>query len=77
MFVLGALGTWFIAREVKRSIFGLEPYEIAGLHRERTALLESIREGIIAINEKGDVTVMNHQAAQIRFLSGRCLGTSH
>ena len=37
------------------------PYEIAGLYRERTALLESIREGIIAINEKGDVTVMNHQ----------------
>ena len=65
LFSVGALGTWFIAREVKRSIFGLEPYEIAGLYRERTALLESIREGIIAINEKGDVTVMNHQAAQI------------
>ncbi len=65
LFAVGALGTWFIAREVKRSIFGLEPYEIAGLYRERTALLESIREGIIAINEKGDVTVMNHQAAQI------------
>ena len=51
LFAVGALGTWFIAREVKRSIFGLEPYEIAGLYRERTALLESIREGIIAINE--------------------------
>ena len=65
LFGVGALGTWFIAREVKRSIFGLEPYEIAGLYRERTALLESIREGIIAINEKGKVTVMNQQASQI------------
>ena len=65
LFGVGALGTWLIAREVKRSIFGLEPYEIAGLYRERTALLESIREGIIAINEKGEVTVMNQQAAQI------------
>ena len=64
-FVVGALGTWFIPREITRSIFGLEPYEITGLYRERTALLESIREGIIAINEKGDVTVMNHQVAQI------------
>ena len=59
------MGTWLIAREVKRSIFGLEPYEIAALYRERTALLESIREGIIAINEQGEVTVMNQQAAQI------------
>ena len=65
LFGVGALGTWLIAREVKRSIFGLEPYEIAGLYRERTALLESIREGIIAINEKGEVTVMNQQAVQI------------
>ena len=65
LFGVGALGTWLIAREVKRSIFGLEPYEIAGLYRERTALLESIREGIIAINDKGEVTVMNQQAAQI------------
>ena len=65
LFGVGALGTWLIAREVKRSIFGLEPYEIAGLYRERTALLESVREGIIAINEKGEVTVMNQQAAQI------------
>ena len=65
LFGVGALGTWLIAREVKRSIFGLEPYEIAGLYRERTALLESIREGIIAINEKGKVTVMNQQASQI------------
>ena len=65
LFGVGALGTWLIAKEVKRSIFGLEPYEIAGLYRERTALLESIREGIIAINEKGEVTVMNQQASQI------------
>ena len=65
LFGVGALGTWLIAREVKRSIFGLEPYEIAALYRERTALLESIREGIIAINEQGEVTVMNQQAAQI------------
>lgn len=62
---VGSLGTWFIAREVKRSIFGLEPFEIAGLYRERSALLESIREGFIAINGKGEVTVMNQQASSI------------
>ena len=77
LFGVGALGTWLIAMEVKRSIFGLEPYEIAALYRERTALLESIREGIIAINEQGEVTVMNQQAAQILGFTPEAVSYTH
>ncbi len=65
LFLLGGLGTWLIARDVKLSIFGLEPAEIARLFRERNAILDSIREGVVAINDEGLVTMLDHEAAKI------------
>ena len=65
LFLLGGIGTWLIAKDVKRSIFGLEPLEIARLFRERNAILESIREGVVAINDEGRVTMIDHEAAKI------------
>jgi len=65
LFLLGGVGTWLIARNVKQSIFGLEPVEIARLFRERNAILDSIREGVVAINDKGQVTMLDHEAAKI------------
>jgi two-component system CitB family sensor kinase len=61
----GALGAVFIARNVKRSIQGLEPEEISRLYQEKEAILESIHEGIIAVNRKGAVTLMNQQAMDL------------
>ena len=65
LFLFGGIGTWLIARNVKQSIFGLEPVEIARLFRERNAILDSIREGVVAINNKGQVTMLDHEAAKI------------
>ena len=65
LFLLGGLGTWLIARDVKMSIFGLEPAEIATLFKERNAILDSIREGVVAINDEGRVTMLDHEAAKI------------
>ena len=65
LFLFGGIGTWLIARNVKQSIFGLEPVEIARLFRERNAILDSIREGVVAINDKGHVTMLDHEAAKI------------
>ncbi len=65
LFLLGGLGTWLIARDVKLSIFGLEPAEIATLFKERNAILDSIREGVVAINDEGLVTMLDHEAAKI------------
>ena len=65
LFLLGGIGTWLIAKDIKRSIFGLEPLEIARLFRERNAILESIREGVVAINDEGRVTMIDHEAAKI------------
>lgn len=52
---------WF-ANHFKRSIFGLEPEQIARLFEERNATLESVREGIIAINRESKITTINRAA---------------
>ena len=57
--ILGVIGAGFIAGDIKKSIFGLEPEEIARLYTERTAVLESIREGIIAIDTDCMITMAN------------------
>lgn len=59
---LGAYGAIVIARNIKRQIHGLEPAEIAKLLQERTAILESIREGVIACDRFASLTMANRSA---------------
>lgn len=53
-----------IAGRFKRAIFGLEPDQIARLFEERDATLQSVREGIIAINRDGIITTFNRTAIE-------------
>jgi len=59
LIVVGIWGSVIIAGRFKRAIFGLEPEEIARLFTERSAVLESIREGIIAIDNEANITMAN------------------
>lgn len=60
--LIGSIGATLIAHSVKRAIFGLEPEEIGTLCQEKQAILQSIREGILAINPSGIVTAANQTA---------------
>lgn len=62
---VGVFGAVLLGRSVKREILGLEPYEIAALLHERTAILESIHEGILAVDMQGRITLVNQTAKQI------------
>jgi two-component system CitB family sensor kinase len=62
---IGCAGAIFIANGVKRSIFGLEPEEIGLLYQEKRAILESIHEGIIAVNKDGIITMVNQTALRM------------
>jgi two-component system, CitB family, sensor kinase len=62
---IGAIGSFYISKGFKKAIFGLEPHEIASLFVEKHAILESVREGIIAINNSGNITMVNQQAYDI------------
>lgn len=61
--LVGALGTFILVRVLKRILFGLEPHEISTLFEQRQAILNSVKEGVVAVDDQGEVTLVN-QAAQ-------------
>lgn len=63
--VIGVIGANFLAENIKKAMFGLEPYEIATILKEREAVLESVREGILAVDKKGRITVLNNEARRL------------
>ncbi|MBW2660203.1 MAG: sensor histidine kinase, partial [Deltaproteobacteria bacterium] len=60
--LFGIAVTIKITDEFKKLIFGLEPNEIAALLQERTTTLETIREGVLAVDGKGLITTINQAA---------------
>ncbi len=71
--VIGGIGAVLLARNVRKDILGLEPHQIAALYRERNAILYSIKEGIIAVDEKGIITMMNHSAKKLLDLNNEAI----
>ncbi|MCJ8337434.1 MAG: sensor histidine kinase [Pseudomonadales bacterium] len=63
--VLSILAALRITNYFKRAIFGLEPEQIAQLFQEYTATLESVREGIIAVNPQGLIITFNPEAVRL------------
>ena len=71
---LGVAGSIFLARRLKRQTFGLEPGEIATLLEQREASLHGIREGTIATDIEGRITLINDEARRLLRLSGDSVG---
>jgi len=69
LLVFGILVAVLLARSFKRAIFGLEPHQIGRMFEERSAILGSIREGIVAINNDGHITMINQAAKKTLGLS--------
>ena len=65
LLLIGMAGAISISTHFKKAIFGLEPEQIARMFTERATIIESIREGIIAIDHNARVTVANQQALDI------------
>lgn len=68
--VAGAIGTWCLVKALRRILFGLEPYEISTLFEQRQAMLQSIKEGVIAVNDRAQVTLTNRAARQLFLETG-------
>ncbi|MHA4849422.1 MULTISPECIES: sensor histidine kinase [Rhodococcus] len=71
---LGLLGSWLLSRRIKTHTRGLEIAEIASLADHREALLHSIREGVVAVNTDGIITLLNDSAQDLLDLSGDVVG---
>ena len=67
---IGAVGAIILARKIKNTLLGLEPFAIAKMVEERSAMLQSIREGIIAVDQQANITLINHEARRLLNLAG-------
>ncbi|CAH3724480.1 sensor histidine kinase [Enterobacter hormaechei] len=67
--LMSSVAIWGLVRVLKRILFGLEPYEISALFEQRQAMLQSLREGVMAVDMHGRVTMINHTAREILLLS--------
>jgi two-component system CitB family sensor kinase len=71
---LGLLASWLLSRRIKRHTRGLEIAEIASLADHREALLHSIREGVVAVNNEGEITLLNDSAQDLLDITGAAVG---
>ncbi len=63
--LVGIVGAVLLAQSVKKTLFGLEPIAIAKLLEERSAMLLSVREGIIAVDRNANITLVNGEAVRL------------
>lgn len=71
---IGAIASWALARSLKRRTFGLELDEIVLLLQEREATLHGIREGVIAFDPAGRVSMLNDEAQHLLHLDVSAVG---
>ncbi len=62
---VGITGAILLASYVRRILHGQEPRDIARTFEERNRMLQSVREGIIAVDQDGTVTLVNESARQM------------
>jgi PAS domain S-box-containing protein len=63
--LFGLVGAYLLSGHFKRQTLGMEPVEIAFATREQAAILEAIREGVLAVNADGRIVSCNHEAKRI------------
>lgn len=71
---LGLLTSWLLSRRINRHTRGLNIAEIASLADHREALLHSIREGVVAVNTDGVITVLNDSASELLGVDAAAVG---
>jgi len=72
--IIGIICSAFLSYNIKKSIFGLEPKEIALLLGQRDNILHSLRNGIMAVDEKGNIILLNKNAKDVLGLKDSDVG---
>jgi two-component system CitB family sensor kinase len=62
---VGLVGAVVLARRLRRTTLGLEPEEMADLVREHAAVLGGVRDGVLAVDPRGRVSVSNPEAVRL------------
>jgi len=72
--VLGTLGAVYVSRVVWRRIYRLEPEEIAALLETRDAMLHGIGEGVVAVDDRERIALVNDEAVRLLGIPADCEG---
>lgn len=70
----GSGGAIYVSRLVWRRIYQLEPEEIAALLETRDAMIHGIGEGVVAVDERGRVALVNDEATRLLAPDGALAG---
>ncbi len=62
---IGIVGSTILTHNIKKSIFGLEPAEIATLLEERNVIISTVMEGIVAVDRTGNLLLINESARRL------------
>ena len=68
--IVGIAGSMVLAKGITDTLFGLEPAAIAKLLEERSAMLDSVQEGVLCVNKNGEITLLNANAKKIFAYAG-------
>ncbi|CAL9476442.1 Sensor histidine kinase DcuS [Actinosynnema sp. ALI-1.44] len=63
--LVGVLGAALVTQLVRRRTFKLEPAEIAQLLETRDAMLHGIREGVVAVDDRERLALVNDEAMRL------------
>ncbi|MFL0267443.1 ATP-binding protein [Candidatus Clostridium radicumherbarum] len=63
--MVGIIGAFLLASNIKNTLLGLEPEEITKLYNEKMGILDAIYEGLIAVDHRGKITLINDSALSI------------
>ncbi|MGH4120577.1 ATP-binding protein [Clostridium sp.] len=62
---VGIIGAFLLANNIKNILLGLEPEEITRRYNEKMGIIDAIYEGLIAVDSKGEITLINDSAIDI------------
>ncbi|RLL43890.1 sensor histidine kinase [Oceanobacillus piezotolerans] len=68
--IISILCSYFLAKSIRKDIYGLEPFQIANLYKEKRAVLHAVKEGILSTDHHGIITSMNQQAKELLDIKG-------
>ncbi|WP_260871691.1 sensor histidine kinase [Bacillus sp. X1(2014)] len=69
-FLVSLFGSILLGKNIRKDTLGLEPFEIAALYKEKNAVLHGVKEGILAIDKEGYITMMNQPAKRLLQING-------
>ncbi|SDQ78535.1 two-component system, CitB family, sensor kinase [Actinopolyspora saharensis] len=65
LMLLGGFGTYLVFRRMRRKTFGMASHEIGRLVDHRVAMLHALKEGVVAFDSDGRITLVNDEAHRL------------